>query len=128
MTKTTVQVGPFGFYFSNNNPILELPLHSHYAEVSLCFEAVGDIGLPVLAHTQNDLRKHVRELVAEPFIGKTNEQICRSLFDALDQWSPSGDACFDLAWLELAVRCVEDDLGHAECFTRYRTSRVMERV
>jgi hypothetical protein len=122
MTKTTVQVGPFGLYFSNSNPKLGLPLHTHYAEVSICFDAVGDMGPPVIAETQDALRTQLQSLVREPFIGMTNEQVSQLLFDSFDRWVPRGGDRFDVAWLELAVRCVRDDLGHAESFTRYRTT------
>ena len=122
ITKTTVQVGLFGFSFSNSNPELRLPLHTYYAEACFCFEAVGEMGLPVVAETQHALKAELLAHIKEPFISKTNEQIARMLFDAFERWGPTKEVRFDLVWIELAVRCVQDHLGHADSFTRYRTT------
>jgi len=122
----SIAVGPFGFYYSNRNTPMNLPLHTHYVEVSMGFETKGRIGFPSFQNSHEQLRNVLRDLLSEPFDGKTNEDVCLLLFKAIQEWTlPKEDMRggeFALEWLEFAVLGVRDDLGHAQGFTRYRVS------
>ncbi len=101
-----------------------LPLHSHYAEVTLCFTTLGNIGFPAFESTYDCVHARLKELFADPFDGVTNEVVCDQLFSAFDNWSTEEidrwNGNFQLRWAELAVRGTKDDIGHPDGLTRYR--------
>jgi hypothetical protein len=120
----TIAVGPFGIYYANLNTPMNLPLHTHYAEVTICFTTLGQVGFPAFEGTYECIRRRLKHFTEKPFEGVTNESICRQLFHLIDGWTdPEIDRWggkFALKSVELAVRGVRDDIGHPEGMTRYR--------
>lgn len=122
--KQTIAVGPFGIYYSNHNTPMGLPLHTHYAEVTLCFDTLGPIGFPAFEDTYDCIRMALKQFTAQVFEGVTNEKICADLFQLFRNWStPEIDrwgGSFQLRWVELGVRGIRDEIGHPDGITRYR--------
>jgi len=123
----TIVVGPFGVYYSNLNTPMGLPLHTHYAEVTICYETLGAIGFPAFEATYDCIRTQLKRFTSETFEGLTNEGICSKLFALFDGWStPEIDRWggkFRLRWVELAVRGIRDEIDHPDGMTRYRVER-----
>jgi hypothetical protein len=70
------------------------------------------------------LREFIGLATKEPFEGMTNEAVCKRLFDEISRWATAwretdGRGSFELDRLELAVRCVSDELGHADIVCTY---------
>lgn len=101
-----------------------LPLHTHYAEITLCYDTLGAIGFPAFETTYDCIRARLKQFTNETFEGLTNEKICDQLFTLFNNWSaPEIDRWggkFRLRWVELAVRGIRDDIDHPDGMTRYR--------
>ena len=120
-----IEIGPFGAFFTNVNSEMGLKGHSHSAEIKIGFKhPVGGKGFPAFADTYLAVQGRIKELTAKTFKDCTNEQVARALYKGFEGWGhPSVDIwkCdFELCELELAVRGVHDDIGHADGFTRYK--------
>lgn len=129
----TVTVGPFGVFFTNRNKAMNLRGHSHFAEVTVTFlntQAPERPGYPSFADTNACLRERLTAALEHPITG-TNEDVARALWDAAKGFArnPPPEAlafegcAWDLGELELAVRGVNDQIGHDDSFTRYRIQR-----
>jgi len=125
--KQTITLGPFGLYYYNLNTPMGLPLHAHYAEATIGYATLGDVGFPAFEDTYECIRLRLKGFTEKPFEGVTNEAICVRLFQLFDGWTtPEIDRWggkFRLQWVELAVRGIRDDIGHPEGMTRYRVER-----
>jgi hypothetical protein len=121
--KRTITIGPFGVYFSNENKALDIPMHTHYGEVELCYEILGSLGFPVLDVTCESIRERLAGEAGSPFKG-SNEELANRIFDLFNGWtSPEmsrGGAVFRLTAIDLTVVGVKDILGHAAGRARYR--------
>jgi hypothetical protein len=127
----SVEIGPFGIFFSNKNEEMGLRGHSHSAEVTMVFrtERSSTTGFPAFASTYEVVQDVLKRGTAKPFRNATNEEVTRRLFrwctqlethpeqhPELKQWGGR----YRLYSLELAVLGVLDDIGHADGVTRYR--------
>lgn len=124
-----ITIGPFGIFFTNINKEMNLPGHSHYAEVVLVYRTIGSTGFPAFAETYATIQKILKELTLLPFRNQTNESVARSLFSAFvkedfhsEQWKEKYGGKFTLTELSLRVRGVLDKIGHADGFTTYTVS------
>jgi len=121
-----ITIGPFGIFFTNINREMDLPGHSHYAEVTLSYRTLGTTGFPAFEETYATIQRMLKDFTEKPFRNHTNEAIARELFTAftnesfkMESWKEKyrGDYC--LAELSLSVRGVLDRIGHADGFTTY---------
>ena len=135
----TITVQPLSCQFSNENKAMKLRPHQHFATVELTFETLGPLGFPVFQETVDALHGYLRELTARPFRDSTNEDVADRLFgafqDLVDSLGPelASDSAYEAAreplgrWggeyrlhtLRLAVRGVQDDIGHSDGFAVY---------
>ena len=129
----TVTVGPWGIFFTNKNREMNLPGHSHFAQVFLEFVNVpeGDRptrGFPSFHDTSEEILTTLRTVVERPIEG-TNEEVARLIFQAFVHWNPPTVAAWGGKWALLEVRLgvqgVRDRIGHAEAMTFYRVARVV---
>jgi len=126
----SITVGPMSIFFTNVNKAMNIPGHSHFAEVIICFATTSDIGFPSFEQTHDVIHQVLTEQTKQVFRGYTNEDVAHYLFDVVDQikhpdidkWGGS----YHLGWIELAVRGVPDKIGHADGFTRYRVGLAEE--
>ena len=131
-TTETVEVGPFGMFFTNLNKQMGLPGHSHFGQLTLRFltvpvEGHPAKGFPAFAETYAVIQDRIQELTDRPFRNATNEQVARDLFDGFDGWTheiiDAWHCCFVLTGLTLGVQGVQDRLGHASGMTHYGIDR-----
>jgi hypothetical protein len=104
---------------------MELRGHCHFAQVFFEFESLGATGFPSFEHTHAEIRAYLVTLTAKPFRACTNEAVLRRLFDffrevELKETRKYGTTKYRLAGMELHVRGVPDDIGHADTFTVYK--------
>ena len=122
--KESITAGPFSIQFCNKNTEMELKGHCHFAQVYLTFETLGSVGFPSFEHTHAEIRGKLSDLTHKPFHDCTNEEVVRRLFQAFvtdDLLATKRyKAEFRLVSMELHVRGVPDDIGHADAFTIYR--------
>jgi len=101
-----------------------LPLHTHYAEVILCYDTLGPIGFPAFEATYDSIRTELKRFTKHTFEGIINEAICSHLFELFSPWTTpeieQWGGKFRLKWVELAVRGIRDEIGHPDGMTRYR--------
>jgi len=121
-----ITVGPFGIFFTNINREMNLPGHSHYAEVTLSYRTLGTTGFPAFEETYDTIKRMLGDLTAKPFRDHTNEAIARELFAVFqaedfigESWKVKYRGEYHLAELSLSVRGVLDKIGHADGFTTY---------
>ena len=123
----TITVGPFGVFFTNKNKEMNLPGHSHAAEVLLTFLTVSNSnddgrGFPSFHDTAECILAKLAEVLAKPIEG-TNEKISRLLFAEFERWTPPEVERYGGRWtllgVDLKVLGVRDKLGHAQGFTKY---------
>ena len=123
----TITAGPFPIYFHNTNTEMKLKGHGHYAEVSLTFLTLGSKGFPSFEGTHKVIEERLKQITGKPFKDSTNEKVADTLFELfcnndlnnepeIKKW----DCEFTIIGLELAVRGVPDEIGHANGLTRYR--------
>lgn len=97
--------------------------HSHYAQVNFEFRTVGQVGFPSFAHTHEEIQGHLIALTRKPFTDATNEDVLRQLFEYFLtvklQRVKEYNCLFELVKMEMLVRGVPDDIGHADSFTKY---------
>jgi len=125
----TVEIGPIGFFFSNQNLAMGLKSHSHHAYVYVVFETMlGGHGYPSFEETNDALRERIAALSGRGlFTNATNEDVCRRLFAWIDDYGPEvwrkwgGD--YRLQTVILDVESVVDKIGHDNGSTRYTVSR-----
>lgn len=123
----TVEVGPFGLFFTNVNTDMGLPGHSHTASLTLLYENVPEgvptRGFPAFAETYQGLHGRLRELTARAFRNATNEEVARQLALGFADFCPPVMAKwggrYRLLRVELGVVGVLDAIGHAEGTTTY---------
>lgn len=123
----TVDVGPFGIYFTNVNRAMGLRAHSHTGAVSVVYDTVGRHGYPSFAETNAALERRIHELTRAVFKDATNEDIADRLFAHLDgyvaeEWKEWGGE-YALRAVYLDVIGVHDDIGHDNSTTRYAVAR-----
>ncbi|MEW2066668.1 hypothetical protein [Streptomyces sp. NPDC007346] len=123
----TVDVGPFGIYFTNVNRAMGLRAHSHTGAVTVVYDTVGRHGYPSFAETNAALEARIHELTRKVFKDATNEDIADRLFAHLDgyvapEWEPWGGE-YRLRAVHLDVIGVHDDIGHDNSTTRYTVAR-----
>ena len=126
-----VITGPFSAFFSNVNTKMRLKGHSHFAQVTLYWQHFGPLGFPSFESTHAIIQHEIRGLLAKPLKDHTNEDVAQRLFDNFCLWHPEyssilrgwPDCDFALQRLDLAVRGVPDNLGHADAFTTYTIQR-----
>lgn len=122
--KETVTAGPFSIHFCNQNTEMKLKGHCHFAQVFIEFETKGSIGFPSFEHTHAEIRQHLIDLTVRPFRHSTNEDVLRSLFqffrDVTLKETLVYGAEFEVVSMELRVRGVPDQIGHADAFTVYK--------
>ncbi|MFH8577142.1 hypothetical protein [Streptomyces zaomyceticus] len=123
----TVDVGPFGIYFTNVNKAMGLRAHSHTGYVTVVYNTVGRHGYPSFADTNAALEAWIHELTRAVFKDATNEDIADRLFAHLDGyvdpvWEPWGGE-YSLRAIHLDVIGVHDALGHDNSTTRYTVAR-----
>lgn len=128
-TRSSVTVGPFSVFFTNINRAMRLPGHSHFPTVTLHYFANGaGHGFPAFAPTYTAIQRHLMALTERPFHDMTNEDVAAHLWTAFLEWRDDEverwGGCFSLAKLELAVRGVPDQIGHADGFTTYTAEAV----
>ena len=121
----TIEVGPLPIHFTNVNKAMALPGHSHGATVSFGMDVLGPLGFPVFAHTVAPVEEALAEATRRPFRDHTNEDVLGALANvvaaALERGDPDGaGTAWQLAWVELAVQGVQDQIGHHPSTTRYR--------
>src|SRR4051812_2815054 len=75
-----ITVGPFGIFFTNINREMNLPGHSHFAEVTLSYRTLGTTGFPAFEETYATIQRMLKDLTEKPFRNHTNEAIARELF------------------------------------------------
>lgn len=121
-----ITIGPFGIFFTNINREMNLPGHSHYAEVSLVYRTIGTTGFPAFAETYTTIQQKLKDLTTKPFRDHTNEAIARELFSVFaeedfkgESWEEKYGGDYHLTELSLNVRGVLDRIGHADGFTTY---------
>jgi hypothetical protein len=121
-----ITIGPFGIFFTNINREMNLPGHSHYAEVTLSYRTLGTTGFPAFEETYATIQAMLKDLTVKPFRDHTNEAIARDLFAAFagedftsESWKEKYKGEYQLAELSLSVRGVPDRIGHADGFTTY---------
>ena len=121
-----ISIGPFGIFFTNINREMNLPGHSHYAQVSLLYRTLGSTGFPAFEETYATIQGKLKDLTKKPFRDHTNERIARELFAAFageefngEPWKEKYGGDYRLAELSLSVRGVLDRIGHADGFTTY---------
>lgn len=122
----SITIGPFGIFFTNINREMNLPGHSHYAEVSLVYHTEGTTGFPAFQETYATIQQKLKDLTVKPFRNHTNEAIARQLFSAFRnedfknvEWKERYGGDYHLTELSLNVRGVLDKIGHADGFTTY---------
>jgi hypothetical protein len=122
--KESIQAGPFSIHFCNTNTEMELKGHCHFAQLYFEFQTLGSVGFPSFEHTHAEIRAHLIEQTRRPFRNCTNEDVLRRLFDFFRSTElrevRKYSAEFRLVGMELYVRGVPDDIGHADSFTVYR--------
>jgi hypothetical protein len=121
-----VTAGPFGIFFTNRNKEMNLPGHSHFAEVWLKFEHKGT-GFPVFHDTTEPIAAALQQLTARPIDG-TNEEVARHIFAAFDGWTCAevqkyGSAPWRLHSVRLEVQGVRDKIGHSYSRGVYEVQR-----
>ena len=140
--KRTVITGPFAIFFKNHNKAMGLPAHAHTATVTVGIETTGDLGYPVFEATNDLLRQTLTAKTQKMFRDSTNEDVADRLFelclDFLEAWrtEPDRDEAtrvlaewggdYRLAWMELGVEGVHDEIGHDEGTACYRVERRAE--
>ncbi len=122
--KESIQVGPFSIHFCNSNTEMNLKGHCHFAQVYLSFATLGPVGFPSFVHTHEEIQRHLVEQTEKPFRECTNENVLQRLFEHFRnlelQEVKKYKAKFALVSMELHVRGVPDDIGHADAFTVYK--------
>lgn len=123
--KESIKAGPFSIHFCNQNTEMELRGHCHFAQVYFEFETLGAYGFPSFAHTHAEIQGHLVTMTATPFRKSTNEVVLRKIFEffrsvELKETLKYRGAKFRLAGMELHVRGVPDEIGHADSFTVYK--------
>jgi hypothetical protein len=119
-----VTIGPFSAYFTNVNRQMELPGHSHFAQITFCYRHQGHQGFPAFETTYRAVQLRIRELFSKPLRNMTNEAVARYVFEQFQHWSSEAitewnSEPLDLYRVDLDVRGVPDHIGHADGFTRY---------
>lgn len=123
----TVDVGPFGIYFTNVNRAMGLRAHSHTGTVTVVYDTIGHHGYPSFADTNTALERRIHELTRVVFKDATNEDIADRLWSHLDgyvapEWAQWGGE-YALRAVHLDVIGVHDDIGHDNSTTRYSVAR-----
>ncbi|WP_406501586.1 hypothetical protein OHA04_27585 [Streptomyces sp. NBC_01590] len=123
----TVDVGPFGIYFTNVNRAMGLRAHSHTGSVIVVYDTIGRHGYPSFATTNAALEARIHELTRAVFKDATNEDIADRLWAHLNgyiapEWEPWGGE-YQLRAVHLDVIGVHDDIGHDNSTTRYTVAR-----
>lgn len=123
----TVDVGPFGIYFTNVNRAMGLRAHSHTGTVTVVYDTTGHHGYPSFAGTNSALERRIHELTRAVFKDATNEDIADRLWAHLDgyvaeEWKEWGGS-YALRAVHLDVIGVHDDIGHDNSTTRYTVAR-----
>ena len=121
-----ITIGPFGIFFTNINREMNLPGHSHYAEVTLSYRTLGMTGFPAFEETYATIQRMLKDYTEKPFRNHTNEAIAREFFAIFagedfngESWKDRFGGEYCLTELSLSVRGVHDKIGHADGFTTY---------
>lgn len=128
-TVETIELGPWPVFFCNTNTVMGLKSHCHHAEVTVVYRTLGRTGYPSFQVTNQALRDRLRELtgVERPFRDSTNEDVLRTLWRELDEWTApewqEWGGSYRLDAIHLDVHAAADKIGHDPGRTRYRIER-----
>jgi hypothetical protein len=122
--RCSIQIGPFSIFFTNVNKRMGIPGHSHFAQVTICYDTLSDVGFPSFQQTHDVIQDALKQATAKTFRDCTNENVVDILFNVIcnikhpdiDKWG----GVYRVAWVELAVRGVPDKIGHSDGFTKYK--------